>query len=89
MRALSIFGIVWHALAFVCLIGFMDSDPDAAIGWGMFSAMFGIGASIAYVSKFKAKSTDVYGELVKMKQALDMGAITQLEYDAKKAELSK
>ena len=89
MRGLSIFGIVWHSLSLLCVIGFMEGDPMAAAGWGMFSALFGIGASIAYVSKFKAKNTDIIGELIKLKTALDAGAITEQEYTLKKLELSK
>ena len=89
MRGMTIFGIVWHSLSLVCLIGFMESNPDAAIGWGMFSALFGIGASVAYLGKFKAKSTDVLGEMIKLKAALDCGAITEQEYTLKKLELAK
>ena len=86
MKGLSIFGIVWHALSFFCLAGFMDTNPEAAIGWGMFSALFGIGASVFYLSKSKAKP-DTYAELLKLKQLLDAGAITQDEYDLKKINL--
>jgi len=91
MKGLSIFGVVWHSLSLVCVIGFSDTDPLAAIGWGMFSALFGIGASVYYISQSKPK-TDPIAEMVKLnklKQALDSGAISQDVYNLKKMELSK
>ncbi len=88
MKALSIFGIVWHTLSLFCVIGFMDSDPQAAMGWGLFSAMFGIGASVVYTVKSK-KKPDIIHEMTKLKMALDSGAITQEIYDLKKMELAK
>ena len=88
MKALSIAGLCWHVLSFFCIAAFMDNDIDAAIGWGVLSALFGIGASIYYISQSKPK-TDTLAEMIKLKQALDSGAITEDVYNLKKMELSK
>ena len=55
MKALSIVGICVHVLSFFCIAAFMESDIDAAMGWGVISAFFGIGASIYYVTQSKKK----------------------------------
>ena len=87
MKALSISGLVLHVLSLFCVVGFMDSDTEAAMGWGIISALFGIGASIYYTSQ--SKKPDIIQEMTKLKMALDSGAITQEIYDLKKMELAK
>jgi len=88
MKALSIIGICIHAFSFFCIAAFMETDIDAAIGWGVISAFFGIGASIYYVTQSK-KKPDIIQEMTKLKMALDSGAITQEIYDLKKMELAQ
>jgi len=88
MRTLSIVALCWHALALVCTIGFADSDIDAAIGWGILSAFFGVVASIVYIHNIKSKP-DLLAELYKLKIALDSGAISKEAYELKKLELSQ
>ena len=88
MRNLSIFSLCWHGLALICCIGFADSDPSASLGWGMLSALFGIGASIGFINNFKRKP-DLLTELYRLKVALDSGAISKEAYELKTLELSK
>ena len=53
LKTLSIIGLIWFSLSLICVIGFMDSDPNAAMGWGMYAGLYGIALSI--VSLVKAR----------------------------------
>ena len=56
MKTLSIIGIVWAVLCFICLVGFnTPADYEAAIGWGMFAAIYLLAISIVYLVKVDRK----------------------------------
>lgn len=46
LKVMSIVGIVWFSLSFVCIAGFMESDIEASAGWGFLSTMYGIAYAI-------------------------------------------
>jgi hypothetical protein len=55
MKTLSIIGIVLSALSFLCACLLMQSDSVAAIGWGMYAAIYLMAFSIVALVKLGRK----------------------------------
>lgn len=53
VKTMSIIGIVFFSLCLILVMGFAESDIEAAMGWGMFAALYGIGYSITTLVKVK------------------------------------
>ncbi|MEC4727870.1 hypothetical protein HWQ46_20250 [Shewanella sp. D64] len=53
IKTMSIVGMVFFSLCLVLTIAFAETDLEAAAGWGMFAAMYGIGYSITVYIKIK------------------------------------
>ena len=52
---MSIIGICWFSLMFICMAAYADSDPDAAIGAGMFAVLYALPLSIVGLVKSNKK----------------------------------
>ena len=46
VKIMSIIGCVVFALSVLCIIGFSESDTEAAMGWGIIASIYGIALSI-------------------------------------------
>lgn len=53
VKTMSVVGMVFFSLCLVLTIAFAETDLEAAAGWGMFAAMYGIGYSITVYMKAK------------------------------------
>ena len=53
MKTLSIIGIVLAVLAFFCSCAFIDTNPSAAVGWGMYAQFYLLAISIVALVKSK------------------------------------
>ena len=81
MKALSIIGIVIGVFSLFCIIGFMDTQPMASMGWGLIALLYFIPYSITALVKSGKK--DVAGELAKLKALHDAGTIDIDVYKSK------
>lgn len=52
LKILSIVGLGWFGLCFICIVSFMNNDIDVAVGWGIWAVLYGI--ALAVVSLVKA-----------------------------------
>lgn len=59
IKVMSIIGMVLFPLCFVFASAFAESDVEAAIGWGIIGAMYGLGYSITTFVKLKKESERV------------------------------
>ncbi|WP_110654465.1 hypothetical protein [Salinicola halimionae] len=46
VKVMSLIGIVFFSLCLLFLLVCMESDVEAAAGWGMFATLYGIGFAI-------------------------------------------
>lgn len=46
IKIMSIIGCVIFGMSFVFIMAFMDSDIEAAMGWGIIGCMYGIALSV-------------------------------------------
>lgn len=53
LKIMSIIGIVWFGLCFVCILVFINSDESAAIGWGLYAVLYGIALAIVALVQVK------------------------------------
>ena len=51
MKVMSIIGIIWFSLSLICIAGFMNSDMEAAVGWGILGMLYAIPYSIVGLVK--------------------------------------
>lgn len=52
---MSIIGICWFSLMFICMAVLQDSDPDAAIGAGVLAILYALPFSIVGLVKSNKK----------------------------------
>ncbi len=58
-KIMSIIGIALAGVSFICLIAFFNEvDYEAAIGWGMYAAMYLLAFSIVVLVKNKQINKD-------------------------------
>jgi len=55
MKTTAIIGIVLSGLTFLCLCAFVESDPDAAIGWGFIADIYLLVFSIVVLALHNKK----------------------------------
>ncbi|OEG75169.1 hypothetical protein BEL05_02630 [Shewanella colwelliana] len=53
VKTMSIVGMGFFSLCLILTVAFAETDLEAAAGWGMFAAMYGIGYSITVYIKTK------------------------------------
>lgn len=53
VKTMSIIGMVFFPLCLILSSAFAESDVEAAAGWGVFAALYGIGYSITVFFKTK------------------------------------
>ena len=53
VKTMSIIGMVFFPLCLILSSAFAESDAEAAAGWGVFAALYGIGYSITAFVKTK------------------------------------
>lgn len=46
IKVLSIIGMVFFPLCLIIMVAVIETDVEAALGWGMFSVFYGLGLSI-------------------------------------------
>ena len=54
VKTLSIIGMVFFGLCLLLMGASAESEPEAAIGWGVFATLYGIGYSITTFVKVKS-----------------------------------
>ncbi len=92
MKVMSIIGIVWFSLSFICMIAFINSNIEAAAGWGVLGILYAIPYSIVgLVISINAskKETTVTQELMKLMELKEKGVLSEDEFQAKKLDLLK
>ena len=53
---MSIIGIVWFSLSFICVVGFSNGMNDEAVGWGMLGMLYAIPYSIVGIVQSNKKN---------------------------------
>lgn len=90
MKAMSIIGIIWFSLSLICIVALIESNLQAATGWGILGLLYAIPYAIVglVVSIKKSKST-VTQELLNLSSLKEKGVLTDDEFQAKKLDLLK
>lgn len=89
---MSIIGIVWFSLSLICIVALLNSDMEAAAGWGVLGMLYAIPYSIVGLVKSNntlKKETNVSQELIKLVELKEKGVLTEDEFQAKKIDLLK
>ena len=81
MKALSIIGIVIGTISLFCIAAFMETQPDAAMGWGIIATLYFIPYSI--VGLVKSGKKDFGAEVAKLKALKEAGTIDDVVYRSK------
>jgi hypothetical protein len=93
MWVMSIIGIVWFSLSLLFILAFMDTDVDAAMGWGFLGMLYAIPyAIVGIVTTKKSKKHEATSmqELISLNELKEKGILTDDEFQLKKqAILSK
>ena len=55
LRVLGIIGIVFTVICFICICVFLETDPSASAGWGMYGLMYMLALSIVACVQGKSK----------------------------------
>ncbi len=83
---MSIIGIIWLTFCLGCLIGFLDSDPEASSSFGLLGLLFAIPYSIVGLMTSN-KQTNITHDLYDLHSLKEKGIITEDEFHAKKTQL--
>ena len=92
MKTMSIIGIVWFSLSFLCIALLIKQDVEAAAGWGILGMLYALPYSIVGLVKSKKSSNkeiNVTQELIKLSELKEKGVLTDDEFQAKKIDLLK
>ena len=87
MKTMSIIGIVWFSISFLFIISFIDSDANAAIGWGILAILYALPFSIAVLVQSNKKNISSIGfsnELNILHELKEKGALTEEEFQQQK-----
>lgn len=87
---MSIIGIVWFSLSLFCIVGFIETDLEAAAGWGVLGMLYAIPFAIVGLvksGKSTSRSVNISQELLKLGELKEKGFLTEDEFQARKAEL--
>lgn len=57
LKVLSVIGLIWFGLCFVCILAFINNDVSAAAGWGLYAVLYGIALSIVALVQVKRIKT--------------------------------
>lgn len=90
MWVMSIIGVVWFSLSIIFIFAFMDTDIEAAIGWGMLGMVYAIPYSIVGIvttKKKKGSGLDGTQELIKLNELKEKGILTDNEFQQKKHDI--
>lgn len=93
MKVMSIIGIAWFSLSFLCLVAFnKNGDAVAAVGWGILGMLYAIPYSIVglvqSIKKAESKKS-VTQQLIEFAELKEKGILTEDEFLAKKIDLLK
>jgi hypothetical protein len=57
LKVMSIIGLVWFGISFLCIASFNNpTDYEAAIGWGIIALLYAIPFTIVVLVKSSSKS---------------------------------
>ncbi|CAM3653922.1 SHOCT domain-containing protein [Rheinheimera salexigens] len=90
MWVMSIIGIVWFSLSLIFILAFMDTDVDAAMGWGMLGMLYAIPYAIVGIVTTKKKSKDdstSMQQLINLNELKEKGILTDDEFQFKKQQI--
>lgn len=82
-------GIAIYIVGFLCMIGFQDSDTDAAIGWGVIVTIYAVAfAIVCLATSDKSQNHDaVLEKLSQYAEFKEKGLITESEFAERKRRL--
>ncbi len=87
---MSIIGIIWFSLTFLCIVGLQDSDTEGAIGWGFLGVLYALPFSIVCLVKSinsEKSKVSISQELLLLHELKEKGIITEGEFQYQKSEL--
>lgn len=90
MRVMSIIGIILFSLALLGMLEQVDSDWEAAAGFGFLGLLYAIPYSIVGLieaNKNRIKRDNYLDELIKLNELKDRGIISESEFNLKKEVL--
>jgi hypothetical protein len=89
MKVLSIIGIVWFSISILFIISFIETDPNAAAGWGILGLLYAIAFAIVGLVKSLAKvkpSINIHDQLLKLNELKEKNIISEEDFAKKKEE---
>ncbi|MEJ6492522.1 MAG: SHOCT domain-containing protein [Flavobacteriales bacterium] len=92
MKVMSIIGIVWFSLSFICVVGFSNGMNDEAVGWGMLGMLYAIPYSIVGIVQSNKKNKiekSANQQLIELAELKEKGILSEDEFQAKKNDLLK
>lgn len=92
MKTMSIIGIVWFSLSFICIAALSRFDVRAAAGWGILGMLYAIPYSIVGLVKSNKKSDkemNMTQKLIELSELKGKGLLSEDEFYAQKTDLLK
>lgn len=90
MWVMSIIGVVWFSIALIFVMVFIDTDAEAAIGWGLLAILYAVPYSIVGIvttKKKKESGQNSMDELMSLSSLKEQGILTDDEFQKKKQEI--
>jgi fumarate reductase subunit C len=87
MKVMSIIGIVWFSISLLFIISFIESDPNAAAGWGILGMLYAIAFAIVALVKSLSKAkpnVNVHDQLLKLNELKEKNIISEEDFAKKK-----
>jgi hypothetical protein len=92
MKIMSVIGICWFSLSFICIVGLIQSNMEAAAGWGIIASLYAIPYSIVGLVVSSKKSENLLNitlELTKLNELKEKNIITEEEFQTLKSRIIK
>jgi fumarate reductase subunit C len=90
MKVMSIIGIVWFSLSLLFIISLIESDANAAAGWGILGLLYAIAFAIVSLVKSLSKGkpiVNVHDQLLKLNELKEKNIISEEDFIKKKEVL--
>jgi hypothetical protein len=90
MKVMSIIGIVWFSLSLLFIVSLIESDPNAAAGWGILGLLYAIAFAIVALVKSLSKAkpiVNVHDQLLRLNELKEKNIISEEDFIKKKEVL--